>query len=80
MSLEQRQRQTMEDFNRSSFRHEPPGFSREARRLDEIAAANERHRQEQAQAARVEADLIAHAKQGEFRETYTRRNAEDIHD
>jgi hypothetical protein len=51
---------------RPEFHHVPPGFSREARRLDEIAAACERQRQEQAQIARMEADLIAPAKQGQL--------------
>jgi hypothetical protein len=55
---------------RSSFSHEPPGFNRASRRLDQIAQAQaealhvERIRQSSADMA----DLIEHARQGEFRE------------
>ena len=59
-----RQRQSMADFNRSAFRYEPPGFSREAKRLDAIAAEAERQRQQRKAIDAMEADLIAHAKSG----------------
>jgi hypothetical protein len=62
-----RPRQTIADFNAAAHRREPPGFSRQSKRLDEIAAADERHRQEQAQIALMEAELIAYAKQGEMK-------------
>ena len=52
---------------RSGFTPTPPGFSREARRLDAIAAADERDRQQRKQIGAMEADLIAHAKQGEMK-------------
>jgi hypothetical protein len=76
--------ESLADYNRRIFRREPPGFSLEAKRLDEIAAADARRRQEAKAVELMEADLIAHAKQGELRpedcESYTRRSAEDIHD
>jgi hypothetical protein len=67
-AFEDRQRRAAFDFNR--FSHEPPGFNRASRRLDQIAQA-------QAEALHVErirqsctdmADLIEHAKSGEFKE------------
>jgi hypothetical protein len=78
-----RSRQTLADYNRSALRTEPPGFSAQSRRLDAIAAADERARQQAKQVELMNAELIAHAKGGELspaRETYTRRSAEDIHD
>jgi hypothetical protein len=69
--FQSRQRQSMADFRRSAFRHEPPGFSCEAKRLDAIAAEAERQRQQQEairQMTAEMADLIEHAKQGEFKE------------
>jgi hypothetical protein len=75
-----RHRQTIADYNRSAHRTEPPGFSAQSRRLDAIAAADERARQQRKTIEQMDAELIAHAKSGELRETYTRRSAEDIHD
>ena len=72
MTLEHRQRLSMADFNRSAFSPRPPCLSREAKRLDEIAAEAQRQRQ-QAEAIRQMtadmADLIDHAKAGEFKPT-----------
>jgi hypothetical protein len=65
-SFEQRQRQTMADYNRSAFRTEPPGFSSASKRLDAIAAADERARQQAKQVELMNAELIAHAKRGEM--------------
>jgi hypothetical protein len=61
-----RQRQTIADFNRSALRTEPPGFSAQSRRLDAIAAADERARQQARQVELMNAALIAHAKRGEM--------------
>jgi len=61
-----RQRQTIADYNRSALRAEPPGFSAASRRLDAIAAADERARQQAKQVQLMEAELIAHAKRGEM--------------
>lgn len=68
MSLEDRQRKAMMDFNRSSFTPPaPPAFSPAHKRLDAIAAADERDRQQRKQVELMEADLIAYAKQGELK-------------
>jgi hypothetical protein len=61
-----RQRQTIADFNRSSLRTEPPGFSAASRRLDAIAAADERARQQREAIELMNAELIAYAKRGEM--------------
>jgi hypothetical protein len=56
---------------RSSFSHEPPGFNRASRRLDQIdqAAREALHVERIRQSCTDMADLIEHARQGEFRET-----------
>jgi len=72
MTLEDRQRRAMMDFNRSSFTPTPPVFSPAWKRLDAIAAEAQRQRQ-QAEAIRQMtaemADLVEHAKAGEFKES-----------
>lgn len=55
-SFESRQRQTMSDYNRSSFSYLPPVLSRESRRLDQIAAEDERQRQQRKAIEAMEAD------------------------
>jgi hypothetical protein len=59
MTLEYRQRQSMADFNRSAFRHELPGFSRESKRLDAIAAEAERQRQQAEAIRQMNADMAS---------------------
>jgi len=66
MSLEDRQRLDAYDFNRSSWSTLPPVLSRESKRLDHIAAQAERDRQQRKAIELYEADLIAHAKQGQI--------------
>jgi hypothetical protein len=66
MTFEDRQRQTMADYRRSSFAVIPPGHSRQARRLDEIAAADARDRQQRKAIEAMEADLITFAKRGQI--------------
>jgi len=61
-----RHRQTIADYNRSAHRTEPPGFSTASRRLDAIAAADERARQQREAIELMNAELIAHAKRGEM--------------
>lgn len=70
MTFEQRQRATILDFNRSSFQYEPPGHNAASRRLDAIAQAQAEalHVQRMRSTCAEMADLIEHAKQGEFRE------------
>jgi len=65
-SFEPRQRQTLADYSRAALRNEPPGFSAASRRLDAIAAADERARQQAKQIEIMNAELIAHAKRGEM--------------
>jgi hypothetical protein len=62
-----RSRQTLADYNRASLSTEPPGFSAASKRLDAIAAADERARQQARQIERMNESLIAHAKRGEMR-------------
>lgn len=52
------------DHNRQTFRNDPPGFSPAHKRLDAIAAASERDRQQRRVLEAMEADLIAFAKAG----------------
>jgi hypothetical protein len=59
-------RQTLADYNGAAFRTEPPGFSAASKRLDAIAAADERARQQARQIELMNAELIAHAKRGEM--------------
>jgi hypothetical protein len=97
MTFEEAQRRSMTDINRSSFSHEPPGFNRASRRLDQIAQAQAEALHVERQRKRAEAlsalaemdadlidyetkrsirqssadmaDLIEHARQGEFKDT-----------
>jgi hypothetical protein len=70
-AFEDRQRQAAYSLNRSSFSHEPPGFNRASRRLDQIeqAQAQAFHMERIRQSSADMADLIEHARQGEFRES-----------
>jgi hypothetical protein len=61
MTFEERQRQTMADFTRSSWSTLPPVLSRESRRLDEIAAMIERDRQQRRAIEAMEADEARNA-------------------
>jgi hypothetical protein len=53
-----------------SFRHKPPGHNVASRRLEQIARAQAEtlHEQRMRKTCADMADLIEHAKQGEFRE------------
>lgn len=68
--FEDRRRSAAYSFNRSSFTHEPPGFNRASRRLEQIeqAVTMPRHLERVRQSCADMADLIEHAKAGEFRE------------
>jgi len=76
MTFEDRQRQTMADYKRSSFGAPmsytvrprpatmvaPPGVSRQSKRLDEIAAESARQRQQRDAIAAMEAEMTQKAK------------------
>jgi hypothetical protein len=70
MGFDERQKATILDFSRSSFAYEPPGHNAASRRLDQIeqAVAEALHEQRMRQSCADMADLIEHAKAGEFRE------------
>jgi hypothetical protein len=65
MTLEDRQRQAAYDFKRSSFTPTPTSIAQA--KLDLALVQAERDRQQAKAIAAMEADLIAHAKQGELK-------------
>lgn len=69
MTFERSQLLTMHE-RRSSFTYEPPGHNAASRRLDAIARAQAKalHVERMRQSCADMADLIEHAKAGEFRE------------